>query len=215
MNIVFWGEEQKCGTTAHMLAVSAALAMLRPRAGVSIGTPKKGERAAYRFYDQGARRDDRTRRMLLRADMAFITLRRERDCIDRFFGQDLRGVMEPYFLLGSVQGGLCGGQDAGREYLERVYRVDSGRIYDVSYNNGFCQAMGLGRGAAYVRRELGRPTSAESERFAREVAGVAMQIVRRAELRRDERRRQGARGARPQGAQSAKSVVATARGRVG
>ena len=54
VNIVFWGEERRSRTSAHMLAVAGMLSAMHRSAEVMPGVQKKRRRAEFYLYDMGA-----------------------------------------------------------------------------------------------------------------------------------------------------------------
>lgn len=173
MNIVFWGEEHGCGTTAHMLAVAGMLSVLCPRADIGIGALPGGRRAAFHFYDGGAGLTERRLRMLRAADLVVVNLRPDKACVEHFFGEHRHIAKNKMILLGNYD------EDAriNCAYLEHFYRAEPEQIGGIPYNNGFYQALLHQRTDAFIRRECDCPGSLRNEQFLNEVRQIAKVIL--------------------------------------
>lgn len=183
MNVVFWGEEHGSGTTAHMLAVAGMLAVMCPKMKIAVGTSPKEEQAAIHFYDGGTGLTRRKRRMLWRADLVVVSLKQERNCMERFFQRDFHISENLFFLLD----GYAGEVETGRIYLEQVYRIEPERIGAIPFNNEFYLALLRGESGLFIRRECRNHGNISNQQFIRELKRTAAYIMGMTEeIRRSE-----------------------------
>lgn len=105
VNIVFWGEERRSRTSAHMLAVAGMLSAMHRSAEVMPGVQKKRRRAEFYLYDMGAGLDSRKRHILWRADLVVVNLRQEEAQVKRFFSGACAYRQECVASAGWISGG--------------------------------------------------------------------------------------------------------------
>lgn len=176
MNIAFWGEEHRCGTTAHMLAVMGMLSVLYPKAQIRAEGPGQTGDLAFRFYDCGTGLTGRRRRTLFGSDLTVVNLKQEKTCIERFFSEHFHISGRLFFLL-DADAHTVGADEC---YLERVYRVEPEQMGSIPFNNGFYCALQRKRGIAYVRREGISPSNVANEQFIQALRAIAERMIRRA-----------------------------------
>lgn len=178
MNVVFWGGERRCGTSAHMAAVAGILKKMYPQMQVVFGgqTKVRQNKEAICFYDGGVGLNTRKQRMLWHADLVVVNLRPQIACLERFFQEDFHVARNIFYLLGSCY--ECDTVD--RAYLERVYRVEQERIGIIPCNEEFYHAVLLGRAGQFVDREFPVPTSLRNEQFLKELQMAAAAIIQAA-----------------------------------
>lgn len=178
MNVVFWGGERRCGTSAHMAAVVSILKNMFPQMQIVFGgqTKARQNKEAICFYDGGVGLNARKQRMLWHADLVVVNLRPQTACLERFFREDFHVARNIFYLLGSCY--ECDTVD--RAYLERVYRVEQERIGIIPCNEEFYHAVLLGRAEQFVDREFLVPTSLRNEQFLKELQMAAAAIVQAA-----------------------------------
>lgn len=179
MNIVFWGEEHGCGTTAHMLAVAGMLSVLCPHVEVAIGALPGSPRVAFHFYDGGTGLTLRRQRMLRAADLVVVNLKPERACVEDFFLEHSHIAKNKLILLGNYYKGT--GVDCG--YLEHFYRVEPERVGEIPYNGGFYQALLHRKADAFIRCEADNPNSLRNEQFLNELRRIAQLILTEKEMK--------------------------------
>ncbi len=163
VNIVFWGEERRSRTSAHMLAVAGMLSAMHRSAEVMPGVQKKRRRAEFYLYDMGAGLDSRKRHILWRADLVVVNLRQEEAQVKRFFLEHAHIARNVLLLLG-------GYQEEARvncRYLERMYRVEPDRTAGIPHSNAFCRALVMQKSGEFIQREYKNPTSFQNEVFIR------------------------------------------------
>lgn len=173
MNIVFWGEEHDCGTTAHMFAVAGMLSALCPHAEIGIGAPQKGRRTAFHFYDGGTGLSARRVRMLRAADLVVVNLKPEEACVQQFFMEHSHIAKNKLILLSRYYEGAV--VDCG--YLEHFYRVEPERLGGIPYNNGFYQALRCRRTDDFIRGQYASPENLGNEQFLKELCRIAAVIL--------------------------------------
>lgn len=173
MNIVFWGEEGRSGTTAHMLAVSVMLALRYPHIEPNAVSLHK-EQANYRILDCGTGLDMRKRRMLWHADLVVVNLKQEKACIENFFREHFHIAKNVMYLL---DGSNC---EIGIDhaYLERMYRVEPEQMAVIPFNNEFYQALLQGKSADFIERENRMPRNLKNEEFICVLREVTDAMVR-------------------------------------
>lgn len=186
MNIVFWGEEGRSGTTAHMLAVAAMLAVRYPHMNpdrISL----YGEQQTYQVLDCGTGLNVKKRHMLWHADLVVVNLKQEKACIERFFREHYHVAKNVMYLLDGSD------SDVGidEDYLERVYRIESDQVAVIPFNNEYYQAFLAGKSASFIERENRMPRNLQNEEFIRMLRKVTDAMVRHAlsyqeQIRREE-----------------------------
>lgn len=176
MNIVFWGEKRQSGTTANLIATAAVLSELCPQKKVVIRRrmEKVREEADYVFFDCGTGLTARNKRMLWRADAVVMNLRQDQMSAEQFLGNYLHLARQPFVLLGSYFGEV----EAGKGYLQRIHRISPEQTGTIPYNSAFHQAMLVGRGSAFIKREYREPVNSLNEQFIEETERIARYILR-------------------------------------
>ena len=177
MKLVFWGEEHQCGTTAHMLAVMGMLSSFYPGERIRADRPGRMGGDGFRFCDCGAELTVQRRRTMYAADLVVVSLRQEKECMERFFSEHYH-ISERLFFLLRADARTVG---ANERYLRNVYRVEPEQMGMIPYNNEFYCAMHHNRGIAFIRRESASPTNFENEQFIQALRAVTARMLRLAQ----------------------------------
>jgi len=174
MNLVFWSKEHQCGTTANMLAITAALQVLYGETAVRKGCflHKKNERIG--ICDCGTSMSGRRAYFLWYADLVVVHLRVDRESIDCFFKDDFYLTKKRIYVMVGYE---CD-RDDYISYLVQVYRVEPEHIVWIPYNAMFQSAVKHGTIQTYIEKEWKQPSC-----FANEQLIHAMKtLVARAQL---------------------------------
>ena len=159
MNIVFWGETHRSGTTANYTAMAGILPYLCPDRKIVCGS-----RQRERCEDSA---------LFLAADLV----------VANFEPQDYSG-MEQFFLrhmylekrMVYLYANCIGTPET--DVLNRVYRVDEGQIGIVQYNAAYDCALKLGRGSSFIAEEYVSAGSGRNQEFIDGLVKAADRILR-------------------------------------
>ena len=173
MNLVFWGEEHRCSTTAHMMAVLGMLHVLSDNQKIVTGRFLHGNSNVLAVCDCGTGLKGRKRYYLWHADLVVVCLKQRRACIDAFFQENLHVARNMVFLLGGYERE----EYVDKEYLRCVYRIEPDRMVEIPYNNEFYHAIAQDKCDVFIRNEAKRPTNLANEQFIDSVQLAAVRIM--------------------------------------
>lgn len=175
MNIVFWGETHRCGTTANYTAMAGILPYLCPDRKIVCGSRQRErcEDSALFLWDAGACSPAGAKKLLQSADLVVVS----------FEPQDYRG-MEQFFLchmylekrMVYLYTNCIGTPET--DVLNRVYRVDEGQIGIVLYNAAYDCALRRGRGSSFIAEEYVSAKSGRNQEFISGLVKAADRILR-------------------------------------
>lgn len=177
MNLVFWGTQAHCGTSANMRAVAGMLEMMCADRQTLRGADNKP--VHFRLRDAGSGGSPGRADIWKQADLLVINVSRERECMERFFDEHLMLARRSFVLLSSFPGEGTGSVD---ELVHR-YRLGEEACGMIGENAAYYLAAGRGRSKAFVRQEYKMPKSLRNEQFLRELKKTTERIVRLAECR--------------------------------
>lgn len=181
MNLVFWGTQAHCGTSANMYAVAGMLEMMYDRQTAPCGNGNGPRR--FRLRDAGSGSLPGKGDVWKQADLVVINLSRERESIERFLDGHLIFARRSFVLLSSFPGE---GTGSVKELVYR-YRLGEDACGMMRENAAYYLAAGRGKSREFVRQEYKRPGSLRNEQFLRELQRTAERIVRLADCRAAER----------------------------
>lgn len=189
MNIVFWGEDEQSGTTAHMHAVAGMLAVRYRHIKPDL-LPLNMEYQTYQVCDCGTGLNVKKRRMLWHADLVVVNLKQEKACIDGFFREHFHVAKNVMYLLDGSDSEVGIDED----YLQKVYRIEADQSAVIPFNNDYYQAFSMGKSASFIERENRMPGNLQNEEFIRILRQVTDAMVWRTlsyqeQIRREEEER--------------------------
>lgn len=175
MNIVFWGETHRSGTTANYTAMAGILPYLCPDRKIVCGSRQRErcEDSALFLWDAGVCSPAGGMKLLLAADLV----------VANFEPQDYSG-MEQFFLrhmylekrMVYLYANCIGIPET--DVLNRVYRVDEGQIGIVQYNAAYDCALKRGRGSSFIAEEYVSAGSGRNQEFIDGLVKAADRILR-------------------------------------
>ena len=153
MNIVFWGETHRSGTTANYTAMAGILPHLCPDRKIVCGSLQRErcEDSALFLWDAGVCSPAGQKKLLLTADLL------EKRMV--YLYANCIGTPEP-------------------DVLNRVYRVDEGQIGIVRYNAAYDCALKRGLGSSFIAEEYGSARSGRNQEFIDGLVKAADRILR-------------------------------------
>lgn len=168
MNLVFWGKEHQCGTTANMLANVATLRVLYGETSVLKGHFLHGEQEKIGVCDCGTCMSGRRGYFLQYADLVVVHLRANKESIDQFFYDDFYLTKNRIYVMVGYE---CD-KDDFIGYLVQIYRVEPERIVWIPYNMMFQQAVRHGTVQQYIEKEWEHPSCLANEQLIHAVKKV-------------------------------------------
>lgn len=126
------------------------------------------------FIDCGSRRDDYARKVIKEADVCVLNMRQGTEAIGAFYRNppDVKG--EVFFLLGKYF------EDTlyNRRNLQRIYRIEEGRLGAIPYNCRLHAAEQTGRMDSGVRYYVGRDSRGKDAEFEKELVRTTNLILK-------------------------------------
>ena len=158
MNIVFWGETHRSGTTANYTAMAGILPHLCPDRKIVCGSLQRErcEDSALFLWDAGVCSPAGQKKLLLTADLVVVNFEpQDYDGMEQFFLRHMYLEKRMVYLYANCIG------TPEPDVLNRVYRVDEGQI-----------------GSSFIAEEYGSARSGRNQEFIDGLVKAADRILR-------------------------------------
>ena len=174
MNIVFWGETHRSGTTANYTAMAGILPHLCPDRKIVCGSLQRErcEDSALFLWDAGVCSPAGQKKLLLTADLVVNFEPQDYDGMEQFFLRHMYLEKRMVYLYANCIG------TPEPDVLNRVYRVDEGQIGIVRYNAAYDCALKRGLGSSFIAEEYGSARSSRNQEFIDGLVKAADRILK-------------------------------------
>ena len=175
MNIVWWGETHRSGTTANYTAMAGILPHLCPDRKIVCGSLQRErcEDSALFLWDAGVCSPAGQKKLLLTADLVVVNFEpQDYDGMEQFFLRHMYLEKRMVYLYANCIG------TPEPDVLNRVYRVDEGQIGIVRYNAAYDCALKRGLGSSFIAEEYGSARSSRNQEFIDGLVKAADRFLR-------------------------------------
>lgn len=174
MNIVFWGETHRSGTTANYTAMAGILPYLCPHRKIVCGSRQREQckDSALFLWDAGVCSMADGTKLLLAADLVVANFEpQDYDGMEQFFRRHMYLEKRMVYLYANCIG------TPEPDVLKRVYRVDEGQIGIVRYNAAYDCALKRGLGRSFIAEEYVSARSGRNQEFINGLVKAADHIL--------------------------------------